>query len=345
MRRAHRSVLVLALCSLPVLQAEQMPLQPTLTPVGAPSLVEKGERHAGNNFLQAVLNANFGNATEHAGCNMDSVESLKYYCCWTHGYAHDTCATAYDPPLTALALLVRNPYSWLVAMYTEPYEHESVGLFHNFSAFLRDPFTYTPGMYRDNNLATAAADSQPSAVELWTAKVDSYLNLRDTPHVILTHLDLYDEDALTRKLAPLTSQGGYFPPGAPERIQMASLLAEGYVNDKMSGQFSRETFNAARDYESSKEWLSHYSADDLAYVNGLVGEDRMQKLGFQLETQSPGAVQPVPHVPFIRNTRLHGMQELATPGGTSARIAPSEEERALLLLLDDPRWSESYVRP
>ena len=211
-----------------------------------PSLVERGERHAGNNFFQAVLRVNFPGITEHNGCDNQPANSAKYYCCWTHGYGNDACAQYFSPPLTAFAFLTRSPYSWLVAMHSEPYEHDgAVPL--SFSEFLRAPFSYTPGSY-----LSGPKDEQPNPVQLWAAKVDSYLSVT-MPSANLTHLDLFDEEALTQRLAPLTAAGGYYQ-SPQERVLIEPVLAAA-INDKMDGSFSREEFNGAREYETGREWL------------------------------------------------------------------------------------------
>ena len=211
-----------------------------------PSLVERGERHAGNNFFQAVLRVNFPGITEHNGCDSAPANSAKYYCCWTHGYANDECAQYFNPPLTAFAFLTRSPYSWLVAMHSEPYEHDGA-VPPSFSEFLRAPFSYTPGSY-----ASGPKDEQPNPVQLWAAKVDSYRSVT-MPAANLTHLDLYDEEALTQRLAPLTA-GGDFYQSPQERMLIEPVLAAA-MNDKMDGSFSREEFNGAREYEEGREWL------------------------------------------------------------------------------------------
>ena len=211
-----------------------------------PSLVERGERHAGNNFFQAILRVNFPGVTEHNGCNSEPADSAKYYCCWTHGYVNDACAQYFDPPLTALAFLARSPYSWLVAMHSEPYEHDGV-VPASFSEFLRAPFSYTPGSY-----PSGPKDEQPNPVQLWAAKIDSFHSLT-LPAANLTHLDLYSEEALTQRLAPLTSGGGFFQ-SPVERVLIEPVLAAA-MNDKMDGTFSREEFDGAREYETGREWL------------------------------------------------------------------------------------------
>lgn len=237
------------------------------------SLVEKGERHAGNNFFQAVLKYNMPNVTDHATCDTESADSQHFYCCWTHGYASDTCANAFVPPLTAMILVVRNPYSWLAAMHVDPYEHDGP-VPANMSQFLRQEFSYTPQQY------PGVSDSKASAVALWNAKVDSYLELNRTRHVVITHDELYDADALTEKLRPLTQSGGFYPPGSGERMSFDAIL-DAVTNDKMSGEFSRSAFDSARRYEQARSWLSYFTDDDLAFINAAVGEERMRRFGFE----------------------------------------------------------------
>ena len=131
-------------------------------------------------------------------------------------------------------------------MHDQPYEHDGF-VSGNFSEFLRVEFTYTPDSY-----AAGPQDVRPNPVRLWAAKVDSYRELTML-HANLTHLDLFDEDALTARLKPLTSAGGFFPAGQT-RVLIDPVL-EAAVNDKEGGAFSRSEFDAARDYEASRKWL------------------------------------------------------------------------------------------
>ena len=273
-----------------------------------PSLVERGERHAGNNFFQAVLRVNFPGITEHDGCDNQPANSAKYYCCWTHGYGNDACAQYFSPPLTAFAFLTRSPYSWLVAMHSEPYEHDgAVPL--SFSEFLRAPFSYTPGSY-----LSGPKDEQPNPVQLWAAKVDSYLSVT-MPSANLTHLDLFDEEALTQRLAPLTAGGGYYQ-SPQERVLIEPVLAAA-INDKMDGSFSREEFNGAREYETGREWLQYYNEEDLAFVNGILGAQRLAKLGFEQITSN------------------HLKRAVRKPAPS---VWEATQHRRMSGLLDHPRW-------
>jgi hypothetical protein len=258
-----------------------------------------------------VLHYNFPNRTKVA-CDRTSAVSMEYYCCWTHGYAADACTEVYTPPLTSMVAIARNPYAWLKAMHEEPYEHVSLG-YRTFSQFLRDEFKYTPGQYQ----GSASADTKSSAVALWVAKVDSYLNLT-VPHVILSHLDLFDEAALTRKLQPLTDLGGYFPDGANRTVQLEPLL-EAATNDKFSGEFTASSFAAAKAYELNQEWLAAYNDADLAFVNGIVGPERFARLGFTM-------VNTTSEARAIRSGRL------------ITREYEAHEEKHLLTLLEHPRW-------
>ena len=131
-------------------------------------------------------------------------------------------------------------------MHSEPYEHDG-GVSPSFSEFLRAPFSYTPSSYTG-----APKDEQTNPVQLWAAKVDSYRSVT-MRSANLTHLDLYDEDALTQRLARLTSGGDFFE-SPQERVLIEPVLAAA-MNDKMDGSFSREEFNGAREYETGREWL------------------------------------------------------------------------------------------
>lgn len=89
-------------------------------------------------------------------------------------------------------------------------------------ALVPDPFTYTPLSY-----ANARADSKPNAVALWTAKIDSYFSLQSTRHVFLTHEELYDEDAITRKLRTLAESNSSYHANTVRWCRRSTLLPHG----------------------------------------------------------------------------------------------------------------------
>ena len=269
------------------------------------SLVEKGERHAGNNFFQALLRYNFPNVTDHTSCDQEAEGSERYFCCWTHGYASDACAETFDPPLTAMILVVRNPYAWLAAMHTEPYEHDGM-VAANMSKFLRTPFSYSPQQYPSQR------DVHANPVALWIAKVESYLSLNTTRHVIITHDDLYNPDALTTKLRPLTKLGGFYAAGSSETMRYDQIL-DSATNAKMSGEFSRSAFERARIYERERRWLSYFTDDDLAFINEAVGEHRMRSLGFET----------------LRTVAIRSVR----------KVSAAAQDHKALCLLDHSRWT------
>ena len=155
---------MLSLTMLPVTTTHL--LQPVVDEASSRRAVQKGERHSGNNFLQSTLAKSFDQNPEGGGCDTSSAVSARYFCCWTHGMASDECAAAFTPPPSVYVLLVRNPYAWLLAMSSEPYEYDGLrsgGL----SSFLRAPFSYAPyPMY-----AGAEHHRHDNPVNLWSAKV------------------------------------------------------------------------------------------------------------------------------------------------------------------------------
>ena len=118
-----------------------------------PRLIYKGERHTGTNFLHALLLSTYANsstqydldhpapddmdwcpewgASPSSTCNhpsqifpgchaLQGAGPEELFCCWKHGYWSDRCVT--EPAASAVLFLVRNPYSFLVALYQAPYE-------------------------------------------------------------------------------------------------------------------------------------------------------------------------------------------------------------------------------
>lgn len=159
-------------------------------------------------------------------------------------------------------------------------------------------------------------------MQLWAAKVDAYRSLT-LPNVVLTHEDLYDEAALTRKVANLTAFGLRYPAGQTS-VQLPPL-SEGGTNAKMSGAFTKEEFASARQYESSRAWLKYYSAADIDFVNSIIGEERMAHYGFERISQ---AVTPAPSSISISSSALD----------SSTGELTDSQHRKMLDFLDDHMW-------
>ena len=102
------------------------------------SIIVKGERHSGTNWLQHMMEHNFGNATRpmlltymHAGCKRavqptdplrTGLPDSQFSCCTKHGYARARCV--YRPmddgqTVRVWVIAMRDVYAWLASMYRD----------------------------------------------------------------------------------------------------------------------------------------------------------------------------------------------------------------------------------
>ena len=177
-----------------------------------PSLIVRAERHTGSHFLSAVLRHVF--PKEHnsihaepimhsSDCPVSQPYAQQASCCWKHGFPDDHCE--YTKPPSAYVFLIRQPYSWLLAMRANPYEYDctwcaSMGMSlenMSISEFIRRPYLQT-----DSNTALIARNNYSNPIQMWNDKTRSFLRI-ERPKVILRQEELFDIDALQRKLPPL----------------------------------------------------------------------------------------------------------------------------------------------
>lgn len=278
--------------------------------------VQKGERHSGNNFLQEMLNKNFEQNPEGGGCDTSSAVSARHFCCWTHGMASDECAAAFTPPPSVYVLLVRNPYAWLLAMNSEPYEYDGWKS-GRLSNFLRAPFSYAPyPMY-----AGAQHHRHDNPVKLWSAKVAAYLALR-TPKVMLRHEELYEEAKVRAKLELLTTRHGIARRPGLSAVVYPNFTSAG--NNNHNREFTRAEFDTARAFEREQRWVSSYSQADLDFVNSQLDPAQARAAPCLVaQTRSPP-----PHPPYHRNPTCTGGPRTSSGPPTDApcHAAPSQME-------------------
>lgn len=284
----------------------------------APELVLKGERHTGTHWAASTLERNFG----HAACpnvlamcteSCDGTGELSEgtYCCWKHGYANASCPYNGLSPAPSHVQLVRSPYSYLLALYMEPYEYfgcnevpcqcdpngpptvaycpcsaeSSCG---TFSQFLRSQFTYNPSDCENPRYPTACDhysynDTLASPVELWNRKSRFY-NTSAAPLVRVTHLQMFDPQAMSRAFTLLATEHPY----TLTAEAAASLAANGTLllpplgedESKFANLFSANEFFNAKRYEEHKEWLELYTQEDLDFVNDRLDVDVLALWGF-----------------------------------------------------------------
>ncbi len=307
-----------------------------------PLIVMKGERHAGTNFLTGILETSLGDIRVTGGgsdpdpmtsCNPFAPEPPRTYCCWKHGYASTWCHGFQSPDapvmrggvvksLPAHVFLIRSPYSWVLAMHDEPYDYNGI-LSANFSEFLRTPFSYVPRDYQGSSLADKP-DSHANPIQLWNAKMRSYLQFEEAQRAIcvhLTHEMLFDIDALKQRLGPLTKL-------APQ-LQNASIRYPPFsqYQDKFSNNFSRHEFEEAKRYEKEKLWLDLMSQEDLDFINMELERNVVDQVGLEV---------------VMKTTKEEEQEGSTEYKPWQHRLERSEHMRLLRLLDDSPHHWQNH---
>ena len=264
--------------------------------VFARQIVIKGERHTATNFAKAILQHSLGVCNPEpeaadascpycgqcAHCDPHAAEpSPTSYCCWKHGYASVRCeGWSRSQAYPAHVFVTRSIYPWLLAMYREPYEYRGPptrGPFRqNFSAFIRRRFAYAPLAY------PRRPEAHANPIQLWNAKVRSYVRFAAHPNVTsvrLTHDDLFSLDALRRKLRPLLAARGYklrTPSGRVEYPPFATTQRKFYEDFTLAG------FERARRDARREAWRSHLTPADVDFINAQVDAELMRAFGLPL---------------------------------------------------------------
>jgi hypothetical protein len=303
-----------------------------------PLIVIKGERHTGTNFITNILEKSFGSAIRVlsgasdtdplVSCNPFEREPPKTYCCWKHGYASTWCHGFQSPDLPALpggvvsslpphVFLVRSPYPWLLSMHDEPYDYDG-DLTFNFSQFIRAPFSYVPRDLQGTSLS-GDPDYHANPIQLWNAKVRSYLQFESDVHygdepdghrkdraivARVTHETLYDLKSLTKSLAPLLNIS------ADVKDTVIEYPPFALYNNKFGEAFSKADFEKAKQYEVEERWLDLLSQEDLDFINMELESNVVEQAGLQVVLEARGS-EPVPqHSPRRRLQRAEHMRML-----------------------------------
>merc|ERR1719272_884752 len=147
-------------------------------------MIVRAERHTGSHFLSAVLRHIF--PKEHnsihaepimhsSDCPVSQPYAQQASCCWKHGFPEYDC-------------------TWCASMGMS-LENMSI------SEFIRRPYLQT-----DSNTALIARNNYSNPIQMWNDKTRSFLRV-ERPKVILRQEELFDIEALQRKLPPLAEYG------------------------------------------------------------------------------------------------------------------------------------------
>ena len=303
-----------------------------------PLIVIKGERHTGTNFITNILEKSFGSAIRvlsgasdqdpMVSCNPFEREPPHTYCCWKHGYASTWCHGFQSPDLPALpggivsslpphVFLVRSPYPWLLSMHDEPYDYDG-DLTFNFSQFIRAPFSYVPRDLQGTSVADNP-DYHANPIQLWNAKVRSYLQFESDVHsnddsdghrkdraivARVTHETLYDLKSLTKSLAPLLNIS------ADVKDTVIKYPPFALYNNKFGEAFSKRDFEEAKQYEVEQRWLDLLSQEDLDFINMELENNVVEQVGLQVVLEARGSEPAPQHSPRRRLQRSEHMRML-----------------------------------
>jgi hypothetical protein len=178
-------------------------------------------------------------------------------------------------------MVARSPYPWLLALHAKSYEVRSEKSEPRpgsrleprtpqlpFSVWLRRRVVDQNRVYMAESRGSRP-DYKGSPVELWSAKVSSYLAIRG-PKVLLNRDDLYSQQALSRRLFRALERWGFVPCRDGWNASSPFPLAAHHADkpwDKLRGQFSQRGFDAAAVADEPRRWLPRFSQSDLDYVN------------------------------------------------------------------------------
>lgn len=227
----------------------------------------------------------------------------------------------------AHVFVIRSIYPWLLAMHRQPYEYDGPALRGphglKFSEFIRREFQYAAGpqgaaprtVSRALHFSPALAahccppralpvwvrryapmpyqgskEAHANPIQLWNAKVRSYVAFSahaNVTSVNLTHGELYDEDALRRRLQPLLAASSNYTLRTPSRRVEYPPFAK--AQRKFYEDFTQAGFEQAKADVQRQAWQAHITQKDLDYINAEVSAELMSAFGLPLVTTSAAA--------------------------------------------------------
>jgi hypothetical protein len=160
----------------------------------------------------------------------------------------------------AFVSLTKNPYSWLLSLYRNPYHSKFKDRKLDFETFLQTPWKT---FLRENCPRVVA-----SPIELWNIKNASYLQLQ-----ALNGLNLTTESSLQD------------PASLIERIASHFSLrrkSPDFVPYEKSTKQSDKDSNYYRDFYLNEKWRQELTAGALAIINRQVDRNLMNHFGYQI---------------------------------------------------------------
>ena len=142
------------------------------------------------------------------------------------------------------------------------------------SEFIRRPYLQT-----DSNTALIARNNYSNPIQMWNDKTRSFLRI-ERPKVILRQEELFDLEALQRKLPPLAEYG--FTMASP-RVSFPPLNEEKSirgeeVNSPLEYKFTQKGLDFARSKAIAP--ASAFSAYDLKFIQSELDPEVLDAVGY-----------------------------------------------------------------
>ena len=284
-------------------------------------------------------------------------------CCWKHGYASPRCSGHFTAAGASI-ILVRSPYPWVLSMKENSYGMEGANGGGSLREFLNSPVSDAQWHKVDPlNRSIAVADmpleevgscypdTHENVLQLWNAKVSSYLELlhvnrlkRESsaagegsapPAALIANLsnaDLYDLDAVRDALLPFTADGRFQVRHPSGKIVYPEFEAK---EDKFAGHFTEADFKEAAAYERDSKWLELFTQDDLDFVNSQIDPWLMAAFGLDIVTSvragPPSSDSQLDHAPssveegvVLDTTGVLRLRDLEAPAPAVAATSSAE---------------------
>lgn len=229
-----------------------------------------GERNSGTNYLHFLL--------EHNIKNMQ----VGYKYGWKHGFARVDELKNKVNQSDLIICLFKDPYSWLVSMHGKPH-HAPQLLGLSFSEFIRsewacyqgdnydtrdlvkDPLTPDQEMLYERNPETG--ERFDNVMQLRSAKIKRVKQLQKFwPNILYMQY----EELLTKPRVTVCDIAGQFKMKLNGPVQ----LSKGYFGKNPNKKWDRSA------YYQEKQYLKHYTQEDLDYVNDQIDWEYENILGY-----------------------------------------------------------------
>lgn len=248
-----------------------------------------GERNTGTNYLENLIRLNLdvkilrgktpdliwslGNATKKMMPNLSREYSIieifedayfKISSSHNFGWKHELITPIrikeikeYKNPIYFI-ILVKNPYSWLLSLYKNPYSPEKINI--NFEQFLIEPFKT---LKRENH-----PDHFENPIILWNEKNKSYIQIKKSLPAIIIKF----EDILPDPKSAIDSISKQF--NTKKRF-------DDFKNITESTKEKPKNFSYYQNYYLKEIWKEKLDKKSIDIINKYLDEDLLNYFGYE----------------------------------------------------------------